>query len=138
MDYYADKKNTLGIVFSGYVSPNRNGGENTTLLKNADNIVDSIVAATNLDKGRSNNFATNFNFRHSFDSTGKEYTVDLDYITYYQSKNQFFENSYLNPDYTERRPNGQLKGTLPAQVNIYSAKTDLPFRLKNLRKSKRV
>ena len=130
MDYYADKKNTLGIVFSGYVSPNRNSGENTTLLKNADNIIDSIVAATNLDKGRSNNFATNFNFRHSFDSTGKEYTVDLDYITYYQSKNQFFENSYLNPDYTERRPNGQLKGTLPAQVNIYSAKTDFTFPLK--------
>jgi iron complex outermembrane receptor protein len=134
MDFYANKKTTAGIVFSGYINPSRNNGVNTTLLENADKVVDSIVVADNLEKGKSNNLSVNFNLHHSFDSTGKEFTVDLDYLTYYQAKNQFFENSYLNPDYSERKPEGQLKGTLPARVNIYSAKTDFTFPLKKTAK----
>lgn len=130
IDFYASKKTTLGVVFSGFVNPSRNPGINTTLLKNADNRVDSIVLANNSNKGRSNNLSANFNLRHSFDTTGKEFSVDLDYLTYFQTKNQFFENQYLNPDYTERRPDGQLRGTLPATVNIYSAKTDFTFPIK--------
>ncbi|MEO8765184.1 MAG: TonB-dependent receptor [Ginsengibacter sp.] len=130
LDYYVDKKTTFGVVFSGYLNPNHNRGENSTLLKSADNTIDSIVIASNSDKGRSNNFAANINLRHAFDSTGKEFTVDLDYLTYDQSKDQFFENSYLNPDYSERKPNSQLKGTLPSQVHIYTAKTDFTFPLK--------
>jgi len=134
MDFYANKKTTAGIVLSGYINPSRSNGINTTLLENADKVVDSVVVANNLQKGKSNNLSVNFNLRHSFDSTGKEFTVDLDYLTYYQAKNQFFENSYLNPDYSERRPDGQLKGTLPARVNIYSAKTDFTFPLKKTAK----
>ena len=134
MDFYANKKTTAGVVFSGFINPSINNGVNTTLLKNAANVTDSIVVADNSEKGKSNNFSANFNLRHSFDSTGKEFTVDLDYLTYYQVKNQFFVNSYLNPDYTQRRPQGQLKGTLPARVNIYSAKTDFTFPLKKTAK----
>jgi iron complex outermembrane recepter protein len=134
LDYFANKKTTLGVVFSGYLNPNTNNGKNTTLLEDAQNVVDSIVTATNTDKGKSNNFSANLNLRHSFDSTGKEFTVDLDYLTYYQDKNQFFINSFLHPDYTERAPDGQLKGTLPATINIYSAKTDFTFPLKKTAK----
>jgi iron complex outermembrane receptor protein len=130
MDFYANKKTSAGIVLSGYLNPSHNDGVNTTLLENSAKAVDSIVSASSLQKGKSNNLSVNFNLRHSFDSTGKEFTLDLDYLTYYQSKDQFFENSYLNPDYSERRPAGQLKGTLPARVNIYSAKTDFTFPLK--------
>jgi len=134
MDFYANKKTTAGVVLSGFFNPSRNTGTNTTLLKNADNVIDSIVVADNSEKGKSNNFTANFNLRHSFDSSGKEFTVDLDYLTYYQSKNQFFENNYLNPDYNAYRPVSQLKGTLPARVNIYSAKTDFTFPLKKTAK----
>jgi len=134
LDFYANKKTTAGIVFSGFINPSRNNGVNTTLLESPDKVVDSIVFANNSEKGKSNNISLNFNLHHSFDSTGKEFTVDLDYLTYYQAKNQFFENSYLNPDYSQRRPDGQLKGTLPARVNIYSAKTDFTFPLKKTAK----
>ena len=134
LDFYANKKTTAGFVFSGFINPSRNNGANTTLLENPQKVVDSIVVADNSEKGKSNNLSVNFNLHHSFDSTGKEFTVDLDYLTYYQAKNQFFENSYLNPDYSQRRPEGQLKGTLPARVNIYSAKTDFTFPLKKTAK----
>ncbi len=130
MDFYANKKTTAGVVFSGFINPSSNPGVNTTLLNDANNITDSIVVANNYDKGKSNNFSSNFNLRHSFDTTGKEFTVDLDYITYYQTKNQLLINQFLNPDYSTRRPEDELKGNLPATINIYSAKTDFTFPLK--------
>ncbi|MGH2564102.1 MAG: outer membrane beta-barrel family protein, partial [Ginsengibacter sp.] len=134
MDFYPNKKTTLGVVFSGFVNPSHNNGTNTTLLKNYNNQIDSIVVAQSMQKARSNNFSANFNMRHAFDSTGKEFTVDLDYLTYFQTSNQFFENSFYNPDYSEREPATQLKGMLPATVNIYSAKTDFTLPLKNTTK----
>ncbi len=130
MDFYADKKNTLGVVFSGYINPGNNTGDNTTYLKDANNQTDSITKAISSQKRRSNNFSANFNFRHVFDTTGREFTVDMDYLTYYQTSNQLFDNSFLNPDYSVLRPATQLIGILPATVNIYSAKTDFVFPLK--------
>ncbi len=130
MDFYASKKTTLGVVFSGYVNPGNNDGDNTTLLKNANNQTDSILQAVSSQKRRSNNFSANFNMRHEFDTTGKEFTVDMDYLTYYQTSDQLFDNSFLYPDYSPIRPTSQLIGKLPATVNIYSAKTDFTFPLK--------
>ncbi|MDQ6761118.1 MAG: outer membrane beta-barrel family protein, partial [Bacteroidota bacterium] len=130
MDFYASRKTTLGVVLSGYVNPGGNNGDNTTLLKNASDQTDSIAKAINFEKRKSNNLSANFNMRHEFDTTGKEFTVDLDYLTYYQKSNQLFDNSFLNPDYSVLRPATQLMGTLPSAVNIYSAKTDFVFPLK--------
>ncbi|MEP7231841.1 MAG: outer membrane beta-barrel family protein [Ginsengibacter sp.] len=130
MDFYASKKTTLGVVFSGYINPGGNTGDNTTFLKNAEDITDSITKAVSTQKRRSNNFSANFNFRHEFDTTGKEFTIDMDYLTYYQTSDQLFDNSFLNPDYSLLRPASQLMGTLPSTVHIYSAKTDFVFPLK--------
>ncbi len=130
IDFYASKKTTLGVVLSGYVNPNAQTGDNTTFLKDADSQIDSIVLATNSTKRHSNNFAANFNLRHEFDTTGKEFTIDLDYLTYDQTSDQFFINNFLNPDYTVHRPASYLKGSLPAKVDIYAAKTDFVFPLK--------
>ena len=134
MDFYANKKTTMGIVLSGVLNPYRSSGLNTSFLEDGNKYVDSIVAATNAERGKSNNLSVNLNLRHSFDTAGKEFTVDLDYLTYDQNRNQFFENSYLNPDYSERKPGTQLKGTLPTGINIYSAKTDFTFPLKKTAK----
>ncbi|MEO9069441.1 MAG: outer membrane beta-barrel family protein, partial [Ginsengibacter sp.] len=95
------------------------------------NQTDSIVVADNTNKGKSNNFSTNLNLRHSFDSTGKEFSIDLDYLNYYQTTDQILANSYYYPDFTQREPPSQLIGNLPSIVNIYSAKTDFTFPLKN-------
>ncbi len=131
MDFYPSKKTTLGVVLSGYLNPGNNNGNNTTFLKDSDSNIDSIATAISTQKRKSNNFSANFNFRHEFDTTGKELTADLDYLTYYQSSDQVFDNNYFKPDYSVLRPSNQLLGTLPATVNIYSGKTDIVFPLKN-------
>ena len=131
MDFYADKKTTFGVVLSGFINPGFNSGNNTTLLKNGNNQVDSIVYATNYSKNKSTNWSTNFNFRHVYDSAGKELTADLDFLTYNQSTNQIFVNKYFNADMSQRKPGNQLRGDLPSNVKIYSGKADYSNPLKN-------
>lgn len=130
IDFYANKKTTLGAVFSGYLNPSNYSSVNTNHLNDGNNKIDSIVVADNSNIGKSNNFSTNLNLRHVFDSSGKEFTIDLDYLKYYETTNQTLTNNYYYPDFTQREPPSQLIGNLPSNVNIYSAKTDFTFPLK--------
>ncbi len=130
MDFYMNKETTLGVVFSGFVNPSDNSGDNYTYLKDPAGKVDSILFATNYHKNHSTNWGTNLNFRHAFDSTGKELTADFDYFIYDQKADQLFTNNYLNADMTERRASTQLRGNLPANVKIYSGKADYTMPLK--------
>ena len=124
IDFYKNKKTTLGVVFSGFINPLENPGDNFTYLKNAQGGIDSMLYATSMSNQRSTNWSANFNYRHVFDSTGTELTADLDYITYDQSGSQLFENNFLDANMNVTRPSTQLRGSLPSKVHIYSAKTD--------------
>lgn len=131
MDFYASPKTTLGVVFSGYLNPYNEISNNRTNLNNSQNHVDSVVVADYTNKGNSKNFSTNLNLYHKFDSTGKEFTVDLDYLDYYQPANSLLSNFYFYPDFTVRKSPSALIGNLPSKVKIYSAKTDFTFPLKH-------
>lgn len=123
MDYFLDKNTTLGFVASGYIHPEQYLNNNISYLKNSGNQVDSIVYSTGDTKENWKNGSFNLNFRHQFDSTGKELTADLDYSGYSSTNDQLFTNASYNPDWTKR---GQtdLLGDLPVNINIYSAKAD--------------
>jgi len=54
-----------------------------------------LLLQNNLQKGKSNNFQSISNLRIRL-THGKRITLTW-IIYYYQAKNQFFENSYLNP-----------------------------------------
>ena len=130
LDFYANKKTTAGIVFSGFLNPGNNNGLNTTLLEDSQQAIDSILIADNTQKSKSNNVSLNVNLRHKFDTTGKEFSIDLDYLNYYQNRDQFLTNQFLDPMYNPTMPQSELKGTLPSNINIYAAKTDFTFPLK--------
>jgi len=122
-DYYVTRKTTLGIVTSGFINPGTFRSRSTSYLKNAGSVVDSIVYAESVQGENWRNGSVNLNFRHQFDSTGRELTSDLDYITYRSAQDQDFFNKTYNPDWTLRQTE-TLRGDLPVNVDIYSAKVD--------------
>ncbi|MEP6617145.1 MAG: outer membrane beta-barrel family protein, partial [Ginsengibacter sp.] len=124
IDFYPSKKTTLGVVLSGFLNPEARIGDNTTYLKNANGAIDSILYATSNSSNTSKNLGVNFNFRHVYDSLGKELTADFDYIKYDNKESQFFTNNYLNRDMTKRRESSDLRGNLPTNVKIYAGKID--------------
>jgi hypothetical protein len=118
MDFYADKKNTFGILISGF---DRDGG----------NLSDAMTKVTDIETGKLiNSFRTlndqptkrtnisyNINWKHSFDSTGKDLNVDVDYVTY-QLQNQ---NLITITDGNQKRNQSQ---SVDNPVNFITAKLD--------------
>lgn len=130
MDYFVNSKTTLGIVVSGFYNPESNIGTNTMNLQNPQRVVDSIVYATSDVKEVWKNGSVNLNMRHQYDSTGRELTADIDFITYDATNDQSFVNTTFEPNWIKKYDE-QLKGTLPTTISIYSAKMDYTLPLKN-------
>ncbi len=130
MDYFVNNKTTLGFVASGFLSKEHERNFNTAYLKNPTGAVDSIVYATNDTKGRWKNGSLNLNFRHVFDSTGRELTADLDYSSYDSHNKQYFTNTSYFPNWVKKHQT-DLFGDLPVDINIYTAKLDYSHPLKS-------
>lgn len=132
MDFFLTDKTTVGFVASGFIAPEVYNGTNTSYLKNGSHVVDSIVFSLGNNNDRWKNGSINLNFRHQFDSAGRELTADVDYVTYTSNNNQHYINSSFKPDWTKKNQE-ELKGILPININIYSAKTDYTHQFKGLK-----
>jgi outer membrane receptor protein involved in Fe transport len=129
-DFYASKKTTIGFVFTGFTTPGHQKNNNTSYLKNNMNVIDSIVTANSTEKSTWRNAAVNLNFRHQFDSTGRELTADVDYVTYNADKQQDFLNTSYTNNWNKKYADN-LIGELPSVINIVSAKLDYTHPLKS-------
>jgi len=129
-DYFVSKKTTLGVVITGYTSKNKSNNLNTTnIFNNADALQSTTLAPSN-DDGRWNNIGANFNLKHTFDTLGTELTADVDYMKYSSTSNQLFNNYFYDAKGTKNQPDEILRGMLPGNIDIYSAKTDFTRPLK--------
>ncbi|SDC86808.1 TonB-dependent receptor domain-containing protein [Niabella drilacis] len=130
MDYYFSKKDVAGVVVNGNFY---NWNQNQDLLSNLRNTsgaVESILKSQSDNGGNGNNITTNVNYKHSFDSSGREWTVDLDQAYYKSTGNN---KLITQPQNAEGHNNGDattLLGSAPSNIRIYSAKTDYvhPFK----------
>ncbi|RYG04306.1 MAG: TonB-dependent receptor, partial [Chitinophagaceae bacterium] len=129
LDYFVNQKTTIGFVASGFFNPEEQSNSNTSYLKNGSNGIDSIVFSKGSQNNKWKNGAVNLNFRHQFDSTGKELTADVDYSTYASQRFQSFMNVNYDPEWFKK---GQfdLESDLPVDISIYSAKADYTLPLK--------
>lgn len=129
VDFYATKKTTLGILFNGSISPSAQDGENISYLKNANAITNSIITSYNIDIEKWKNTGLNLNLRHVFDTTGRELTVDVDALRYKSLHNQYFQSENYTSSWV-KQSSDELTSTLPATINVYSAKVDYvhPFK----------
>ncbi len=128
-DYYLSQKTTIGFVASGFYNPEQMSSQNTSYLQNDLLVTDSIVFAESNNNNIWRNGSFNLNMRHQFDSTGRELTMDLDYVRYRATNDQDFVNTtYTNK--WEMQHQETLRGDLPVNIDIYSAKADYthPFR----------
>ncbi|MFN8252604.1 MAG: TonB-dependent receptor [Ferruginibacter sp.] len=129
LDYSLNTKTTLGIVVSGVTNPFAQTGENTSYLMGSSGALDSIVSARNSEYSKWKNGSVNLNFRHQFDSTGREITADVDYLNYNSNKDQYFSNNSYTAGWSLKNSD-ILLGELPSAINILSAKTDYTQPLK--------
>ena len=131
MDYFASKRTTFGIVLSGFNNPGSFKNNSDVFISDPGMIPVSETRASTANAQRWKNFSTNLNFRHEFDSTGREITADLDYLTYDNGNTLNLVNAYYSPDGMPILMPDTLLGFLPQNITIYSAKVDYVHPLKN-------
>jgi len=123
IDYYLSQKTTIGFVVSGFRNTETNVSQSNIQLLSPSYTLDSVVQSPNTNKTSWKNGSVNLNFRHTYDSTGRELTADLDYVRYSSISDQYFDNLTYNPDMILLDQN-ILTGHLPSTINIYTFKTD--------------
>ncbi len=131
VDYFVTKKTTLGVVVNGYVNPGTFTSNGVTNIYDAHNNLTATTLANNNNKEKWNNIGGNFNLRHVFDTTGTELTSDFDYMNYKATMNQMFENQFYDPQGIKIQNDEVLRGNLPSNINIYTAKVDFTKPLKH-------
>lgn len=130
LDYNPGKNTTMGVVFNGFNNPGEFGNRNTTFISDANGVLVSETRALAKFDQRWKNFSTNVNFRQVLDTTGKELTADLDYITYNSVNNMNLSNYYFDAQGNDLSKPDTLLGMLPQQIDIYSGKVDYLHPLK--------
>lgn len=130
LDYFANKKSTFGFVFGGFTNPGKFSNTSDVFIADKSKIMQSITRASAANERTWKNFSTNLNFRHVFDTTGREFSMDADLLGYRSKNDQILVNSYFNPSWQPTSKSDTLLGNLPQDINIYSFKMDYLHPLK--------
>jgi len=127
-DYYANSKNTFGIIVTGNFNNSYNDLRTRTEIKPLNSfVVDSILIARNDAHTKTYNLYSNFNYKYA-DTTGVSFNVDLDYGKYDNKDNKYQPNAYFLIDGTPLTVNNSLQDTKVA-VDIATAKADYERKL---------
>jgi iron complex outermembrane recepter protein len=130
LDYLADKKNTFGVVVSGFTFSGHPTPKTVTTRSDASYTPMSQMISETNNHIKFRNLTTNFNYRHAFDSSGRELTFDFDYIAYNNVSDMTLSTDFYDGN---GQPIGSpllLQGHLPAKINIVSVKSDYIHPLK--------
>lgn len=130
LDYYADRRNTFGVVFSGFTFAGHPTPVTVTNTLDADRVLLGSMISRTDNRLRFRNFTGNFNFRHQFDSTGRELTADADFITYDNTSDMTLTTDFFTGSGQSAGNQLILRGHLPSTINIYSLKSDYVHPLK--------
>jgi iron complex outermembrane recepter protein len=123
MDYYWTPRTTVGFVVSGFSNKEMDRSQSNISLLDPHNTLDSVVSSPSNNTTTWKNGSVNLNFRHTYDSAGRELSADLDYVRYGSVSDQYFDNLTYAPNMSLLNEN-VLTGRLPSAINIYTAKTD--------------
>ncbi|HVF96788.1 MAG TPA: outer membrane beta-barrel protein, partial [Flavisolibacter sp.] len=130
LDWNAGKKDVLGVVASGFLF---NGNPTPVTKANIRDINHNLerVLVTNTNNDISfKNFTGNLNWKHTFDSSGRELTADFDYVRYWNQSNMHLGTDIYDAAYA-KMGHTELRGYIPVDIAIYSVKSDYTKPLKN-------
>lgn len=130
-DLHLAKKTIVGIVINGNFNAVDRRSDNSSAVFDAGrnpSFTFNTLAKNNDDN---NNFAGNINFKHSFDSTNKELTADVDYGVYNSRSVSQTSTQYFKIDGGAQQPDYILDGRQKGKLRFTTAKLDYVNPLKN-------
>lgn len=124
VDYNLSSKTSVGATVSGENFYLGTSGYYYANVFDPNDQLQSHFVTNNTSGGNWNNYAPNVHLKHTFDSTGREISVDLDYANYWSRSGQDFTTRYLALDGSEFQPAYILHGDIGGNTQIRSLKAD--------------
>jgi outer membrane receptor protein involved in Fe transport len=124
VDWFTNKKTTLGFVLTGNFQNDRFTASSRSNIFDSTHKFVQYLDAVSQTHDPWNNLGFNLNFLQKLDTSGSELSADADYI-FYRTKGVQYSNNYLYE--SNKTPSGDpflLNGYLPANIDIYSFKSD--------------
>jgi len=131
MDYSVSKKTTIGFVLTGNINPSEFKSNSDVYIYDPNRNLLSRTLANSGNNTKWKSYTTNLNFRHVFDSSGKELTADVDFLNYGRKNSNSLINAYYDPFGIPYMKADTLYGNLPQDIDIRTAKFDYLHPLKN-------
>jgi hypothetical protein len=124
MDYFIDKKNTIGVMVNGNLSdPDLKNNGTTPIVYVPTNITDRILVAQSTSLMVRNNVNANLNYMYA-DTKGKSLTVNADHGNYDIRSNQYQPNTYYDATGKTMLSSVVYRMISPTDININSVKAD--------------
>jgi iron complex outermembrane receptor protein len=123
-DFFPDKKTIIGFVINGNFSHIRRTNDNNSVVINDQHQPYYTFKAYSTNNDHNNNLITNINFKHTFDSTGREITADADYGVYDSHSLSTTATQYFKLDGSQQQPDYKLNGDQGGKLTLKTAKVD--------------
>lgn len=128
-DYYANSKNTFGIVLSGNFNNGINYGKTRTPIRSfTASTIDSILVAKSDSYNKNYNLYSNINYRFQ-DTTGTSFNADFDYGKYNSDRTNYQPNFYYDNNENMILSQSINSQNTPVIIDIFSLKSDYEQRL---------
>jgi hypothetical protein len=124
LDYFIDKKNTIGVLVNGYFNHGTEASVNNTLIGPSFQKVDSMLVSNTLQTNKYNNLSYNLNYKSVLDTAGSEISADVDYSRYNGNDGSKYDNDYLFPNGDRIRPIVYTRNNTPSIIDIKAFKVD--------------
>ncbi|MFL5789415.1 MAG: TonB-dependent receptor domain-containing protein [Flavisolibacter sp.] len=124
IDYSPSNKTIIGfVVNSSFFHFTRNNHNNSVVNDEQKQPTYTFqTLATNND--HNNNTVANVNYKHTFDSTGKELTADVDYGVFNSASLSSTATNYYNIDGSTKAPEYILNGNQNGKLTLKTGKVD--------------
>jgi len=124
LDYFIDKKNTIGVLVNGYFNHGTEAAGNNTLIGPSFQKVDSTLISNSLQTNKYNNISYNLNYKSVLDTAGSEISADIDYSKYNGNDGSDYANDYLFANGNRIRPISYIRNSTPSIIDIKAFKID--------------
>jgi hypothetical protein len=124
LDYFINKKSTVGVLINGNISDNKFASDSRTpIVYKPTGVTDRLLVANNRNDQERNNVNFNLNYRYA-DTAGRELNLDADYGLFRIKTNQLQPNYYYDPSGTTLRSQTIYRFISPTDIDIYTLKGD--------------
>ena len=124
MDYFPSKKTIIGFVVTGNFNHYMRDNDNSSIVIDPQKQAASTFLSYANNNDHANNIVANINFKHTFDSTRREITADIDYGSYRSASLTENATRYYKLDGSALQPDYVLDGDQNGTLDFKTAKVD--------------